>query len=257
MEEKALAVRTVGIDAPLRWLRKGWEDLRYDPLSSLGFGVVFAIGGGLIVLATLRAPHLMAVAFSGFFLLAPLLAAGLYALSRLRGTVERPAFFDALALVKAKKASLAQVGLGLLLVMLVWERFTAMLFAVLASPETASPTIAALIVSGEEWPLVVAWFVTGGLVAAGIFTVTVVSVPLLLDRDVDLFTAVATSVQVVRTNPWPMAVWAAWIVGLTLLGYALVLFGLAVTLPLLGHATWHAYRELVGEASSQTAGSNP
>ena len=112
MEEKALAVRTVGIDAPLRWLRKGWEDLRYDPLSSLGFGVVFAIGGGLIVLATLRAPHLMAVAFSGFFLLAPLLAAGLYALSRLRGTVERPAFFDALALVKAKKRVWPKWGWG-------------------------------------------------------------------------------------------------------------------------------------------------
>jgi uncharacterized membrane protein len=246
MDEKALPVRKVEVGAPLRWLQRGWNDFQYDSLSSIGFGVVFAIGGGLIVLATLDAPHLMAAAFSGFFLLAPLLASGLYALSMLRGAVERPAFFAAIALVKRKKAALAQIGLVLLLVMLLWERFTAVLFAVLASPETVNPSVATLIRAGEEWELVALWFISGALVAAGVFTVTVVSVPLLFDRDVDLFTAVATSVQAVRTNPLPMLVWAGAIVLLTLVGYALLLFGLAVTLPLLGHATWHAYCDLVG-----------
>lgn len=115
MEEKALAVRTVGIDAPLRWLRKGWEDLRYDPLSSLGFGVVFAIGGGLIVLTTLRAPHLMAVAFSGFFSACTALGRGTLRVESVAGHGRAASLFRRAGVGQSEKSESGPSGAGVAL----------------------------------------------------------------------------------------------------------------------------------------------
>ena len=89
------------------------------------------------------------------------------------------------------------------------------------------------------------WLLMGGILAAPIFASTAIAMPLLLDRRVSLLQAVLTSWQAVLANPLPMAFWAALIMGLTLLGLATALLGLIVVIPLLGHASWHAYRDLV------------
>ena len=93
------------------------------------------------------------------------------------------------------------------------------------------------------------WLVLGGVLAAPIFASTVIAIPLLLDRRVTLMRAVLTSWQVVLSNPVAMAVWAFLIMGLTALGMASLLLGLIAVIPVLGHASWHAYRDLVDVSS--------
>src|SRR5690606_7493790 len=99
-----------------------------------------------------------------------------------------------------------------------------------------------LLSAGDAWLLV--WFLAGGLGAAIVFAVTAISVPMLVDRDVPLATAIRTSVAAVGLNPVSLGMWAAGIMAITLMGFVTVI-GLVVVLPLLGHATWHAYRDLV------------
>lgn len=240
-------IRQITPTRPFAWLRAGWQDLRANPLPSLAYGLLFALGGDLILLAALDHPHLMTVAVSGFFLVAPLLAAGLYELSRSRTCGQRLLFIDSLRVFRRNGESLALFGLLLALAALIWERFSAIAFALLSGDgvTSGSALLTEIILHGEHTLFVATWFALGGLLAAFIYCIAVVSVPMLVDRDCDIATAMATSLRVVMRNPLPMLVWAALIASLTLLGFATLLFGLIVFLPILGHASWHAYRDLV------------
>jgi uncharacterized membrane protein len=241
------AIRSIDVIRPLAWLRAGWQDLKANPLPSLAYGLLFAIGGDLIILAALGHPHLLTVAISGFFLIAPLLAAGLYELSRCQARGERLMFIDSLRCFQRNGQSIALFGLILALVMLFWERVSAVSFALIAidSPGAASAYLSDLIVSGEHLAFTVTWMVLGGLLALGVFAISVVAVPLMLDRDADVATALMTSLRAFGRNFKPLLLWAALIVALTLFGFATLLFGLVVIMPVLGHASWHAYRDLV------------
>ncbi len=229
------------------WLKAGWSDLRANPLPSLAYGLLFALGGDLILLSLLDHPHLFTVALSGFFLLAPLLAAGLYELSRRHAAGQHPLFIDTLSCYRSNGESLAMFGLMLALLMLLWERFSAVAFALLSGGGafSGSALLTEIILSGEHLPFVLTWLVMGGLLAALVFALAVVAVPMMLDRQTDVVTAMATSLRATLANPLPLLVWAAVIVTLTLLGFATLLFGLVVIMPILGHASWHAYRDLV------------
>jgi len=241
------AIRRVDARAPSRWLEAGWQDIKANPLPSLAYGLLFALGGDLILLAAIDHPHLLTVAISGFFLIAPLLAAGLYELSRANASGERRLFIDSLRCFRRNGQSLALFGLLLGLVALVWERFTAVSFALLSGNGTfgGSALLTEIILRGEHLPFVLTWLALGGILAAFVFMLAVVSVPMMLDRDCDPVTAMAASLRACATNPGPLALWAALIVILTLTGFATLLFGLVVLMPMLGHASWHAYRELV------------
>ena len=240
-------IRQIGTDRPFAWLRAGWQDLKANPLPSLAYGLLFAIGGDLIILAALGHPHLLTVAISGFFLVAPLLAAGLYELSRCHARGERLMFIDSLRCFRRNGQSIAFFGLILALVMLFWERVSAVSFALIAidSPGAASAYLSDLVFSGGHLAFTVTWMGLGGLLALGVFAISVVAVPLLLDRDTDVATAMMTSLRTFGLNTGPLLLWAGLIVTLTLLGFATLLFGLVVIMPVLGHASWHAYRDLV------------
>ncbi len=240
-------VRKVGLSRPLVWIRAGWLDLRANPLPSLAYGLLFALAGDLIILAALNRPHLLTVAISGFFLIAPLLAAGLYELSRALAKDEHLFFIDSLRCFRRNGESLLFLGLILGLISLFWERVSAVAFALVAidSPTSGAIFLNEIIVSGEHLAFTATWFATGALLALLVFAGTVVSVPLILDRDTDAPTAIATSLRTFIGNVFPLLVWAALIVALTLLGFASLLFGLVLIMPILGHASWHAYRELV------------
>lgn len=231
----------------LTWLKAGWADLRANPLPSLAYGLLFALGGDLILLTLLDQPHLFTVALSGFFLVAPLLAAGLYELSRSHANGERLMFIDSLRCYRSNGESLALFGLMLALLMLLWERFSAVAFALLSGGGAfnGSALLTEIILAGEHLPFVLTWLLIGALLAGLVFTLAVVAVPMMLDRQTDVVTAMATSLRATLANPAPLLVWAALIVGLTVLGFATLLFGLVVIMPILGHASWHAYRDLV------------
>lgn len=240
-------IRRIATDRPFHWLRAGWADIKANPLPSLAYGLLFALCGDLIILATLDRPHLITVSVSGFFLLAPLLAAGLIELSRRTARGEKILFIDSVRCFGRNGESLAFFGLILALVALMWERFSAVAFALLGSTSgtDAGVFIGRLIMSGEHSTFVATWFVLGGLLALGVFAISVVAVPMMLDHDADVPTAILTSLRAFTTNLGPLLLWAALLVGLTLFGFATLLFGLVAIMPILGHASWHAYRDLV------------
>lgn len=240
-------VRRVSAARILVWLQAGWHDLRANPVPSLAYGLLFGIGGDLILLASLRYPHLFSVAISGFFLVAPLLAAGLYELSRRQAAGERPIFVESLQVFRRNGLSIAFFGLLLALLTLLWERTSAMIFTLFenSSGLDIGRLMSQVFANPEHLGFFVAWLGLGAMLALFTFALSVVSVPLMLDRDDDVVNAMLTSLSAFAANPGTLLLWAAGIVALTLLGFATLLFGLVVIMPILGHASWHAYRDLV------------
>lgn len=241
------AIRRIGWDRPFAWLGAGLDDLKANPLPSIAYGLLFAIGGDLILLAALSYPYLVTVAVSGFFLVGPLLAAGLYELSRQTAQGKKPMFIESLRCYRRNAQSLALFGLLIALAVVFWERFSAIAFALLG-PSAVGDTgvfLSRIIFSGEHNAFALTWVALGGLLALFVFALSVVSVPMMLDRDSDFVTAMVTSLQACLDNTGPLLLWAAVIVALTLIGFATLLFGLILIMPILGHASWHAYRELV------------
>jgi len=246
-EDDLPSIRRVDVRAPARWLEAGWQDIRRTPIASLAYGLLFALGGDLIILSLLSHPHLLALSVSGFFFVAPLLAAGLYELSRASARGEKLIFVDSLRVFGRNFQSLALFGLLLALIAMLWERLTAIAFALLGatSIDAGSVLLSELLISGEHLLFSATWLALGAVLAGFVFSLAVVAVPMMVDRDCDPVTAMATSLRTVVANPGPLVLWAALIVTLTLTGFATLLFGLVVIMPMLGHASWHAYRELV------------
>lgn len=242
------AIRRVERIAPLRWLRLGWHDLARSWPVSLGYGGLFASLGGLLMLWARDSPHLGLALLSGFALVAPLLAIGFYAISsRLEHGLDAGGFTHPLTTLRRNAASIGLFALTLAFTLSVWERISAVLVGLFLKNDlvTNGHFSLALLFDGEHWGFVIAYLVFGALLAGLVFALSVVSLPMMLDRPVDLATAVMTSLWSVWHNPLPMLAWAATVGALTVLGLASYFVGLVVLFPLLGHASWHAYRELV------------
>ncbi|WP_243457540.1 DUF2189 domain-containing protein [Ottowia testudinis] len=250
------AVRQVALMAPFNWLALGWRDLWRIGLPSLAHGLVLAAFGALLVLVAGNHFWLLAGAFSGFLVVAPVLATSLYALSR---ALERgePAGWRTIRktwtrwqysrfAVHGGYWSLVRFGLLLSLAGTGWVLTSAALITLLAPAPVNTPMdFARHVVLAPGGHLFELWLTMGALMAAPLFASSVVSMPLLLDRRVDVLQAVLTSWQTVLTNPGALALWAALIMLLTGLGMLTGLLGLIAVVPWLGHASWHAYRALV------------
>jgi uncharacterized membrane protein len=238
-------VRALTPSRPLAWLAAGWRDLWRTPLLSLAHGAAMLLGAAGILAIGRGNFGLLAGAFSGFALLAPLLAFGLYEISR-RLTLGQPA--DAGAVADAwLRGGWAPVRLGLLLAAIGSAWVGVSVIVVMSAPLAAGSGVEAFLryfALADHGYRLLAWLQAGGMVAATVFAIAAVSLPMLLDRQVDLRRAVLTSVAAVGANPVTMAAWAGLIMALTLAGMATVL-GLVVIVPWLGHATWHAYRDAV------------
>jgi len=241
------AIRQLSFGRIAAWLAAGWRDLCANPIPSLAYGLLFGLAGDMILLASVTRPHLFGVAISSFFLVAPLLAAGLYELSRQTAAGEKPIFIDSLRVFRRHGRPLALFGLLLGLLTLAWERVSATAFALLGdlSNLAIGRFFAQFVLSGEHTGFFIAWLALGGILALLSFALSVASVPIILDRDKDVMSAMQFSLHAFAANYGVLLLWAATIVALTLLGFATLLFGLVVIMPILGHASWHAYRDLV------------
>ncbi|MFZ4534717.1 DUF2189 domain-containing protein [Propionivibrio sp.] len=240
-------VRRIGMDRPMVWLRSGWRDMRANPIASVAYGLLFAIAGDFILIFAWRTPYLFTAAVSGFFLIAPLLAGGLYEISRRQSEGQHSTFFDSLACWGRNGESMAMFGLLMAVATFMWERISSVFFALII-PDLAPDLwafVPNVLLNREYRGLALTWFFIGATLALLVFSVSAVSIPMLIDRRVTAITAMITSLRAVALNIVPMLLWAALVVMLTLAGFATLLFGLIVFMPLLGHASWHAYRDLV------------
>lgn len=240
-------IRRVGIGGPFHWLARGWEDLARNPSASFAHGLFFALAGLVLLRVALAWPYLFTTAVFGFLLVGPLVAAGIYEISRQRERQRRIGWRLSLRAWRRHGASMGLFAAMLALTSIAWERISAIVFALFYGGNAPNLRIFLIDVflSGRYTALALAWLLAGAVLAAIVFCVSAVAAPMLVDRDVDAATAMATSVKAVRTNPAAMALWAVLIVVLAAIGFATMLVGMVVLLPLLGHATWHAYREMV------------
>lgn len=239
-------VRALEARAPWRWLREGWQDLRAAPLPGLFYGGVLALMGFLLTRYYAGAVGLALT--TGFLLVGPFLAIGLYDVSRRRERGEPPGLAPTLTAWKGNFPSIGFYALILTLALAVWIRVSVVVVA-LFFPDgapTAAQFVAALARSPDAWAFLLAYAAAGAGLALLVFATSAVSLPMLLDREkMDVVSAMIVSFNVLRRNFRTMLVWGAVIVALTVLGFATLYLGLIVALPLIGHATWHAYRDAV------------
>lgn len=231
---------------PLGWLAAGWRDFMRCPLPGLLHGLLLAGFGGALFATARHAFWLLTGAFSGFLLVAPLLATGLYAVSRALQREGRAGVGTALAAWRPRDGRLVLFGVLLAFAGTGWVLTSASLVTGFAHAPVDSPAdFLRVVVLADEGRLFETWLALGGVLAAPVFASSVVAIPLLLDREVSVAGAVFTSWRAVLDNPVALALWAALIMGLTLAGMASAMLGLVVVVPWLAHASWHAYRDLV------------
>jgi uncharacterized membrane protein len=245
----ALPVRTIDVECPWQWLAKGWRDLWRAPSVSLGYGAALAAASGAVTIGLWleNALYLMLPMLAGFMMIGPLVATGLYETSRRLERGESASLRDAAGAFRAHLGGLAALGFVLMFFFLAWIRLAFLIFALLFQGVTPSweHFISTVFLSVDGIPLLAVGTAVGGVLAVIVFAMTVVSIPLLLDRDIGVVSAMATSVAAFLRNWRIMIGWGALIVLFTAAGFATFYLGLIITLPLIGYASWHAYRDLV------------
>ena len=255
-------VLPIVLDQPLHWLALGFKDFSKSPWLSTLHGLVLAIWGAAITWLAHDRFWLLAGSLSGFLVIAPVLATSLYAMSR---AMERNDKVDFKLLVNTWTQwhvrlrnepdsywSLIRFGLLLALAATGWVITSSALITLFAPVPIHTPLdFVRHVVLNNKHFLFEIWLGLGGLTAAPVFASSVISMPLLLDRKVTVLQAVLTSWKVVLTHPLPMVFWAFLIMGFSLLGIFSLFLGLILIVPMLGHGSWHAYRQLVDVSSME------
>jgi uncharacterized membrane protein len=244
------AVHTVQPDAPWAWLGAGWRDLWAVPQVSLAYGLLFAAISGVLTwsLFHLDMQYMLMPMAAGFMLVGPMLAVGLYETSRRLATGETVGLGPALFVKTRSPAQLAFLGALLMLMLLAWIRIAQLVYALffgLSDFPGFEQSIQLVFFTPEGLGMLAVGSAAGGVIAVGVFAVAAFAVPMLMVREMDAVSAMIASVAAVRANLWPMLVWGWLIVVMTAVGIVTLYVGLIVTFPLLGHATWHAYRQVI------------
>jgi uncharacterized membrane protein len=242
-----IEVMHVSVLRPLTWLKLGWLDMRRHWGASLGYGgLIVALGWTLLVFCGTH-PYFVAAAITGFLLVGPAMSAGLCEMSR-RDSLGQPANFDdSLEGFGRNSSALIEFGVILAICAVVWFGISALLLGTvfhIAAPDMRETLYRGFIDSANR-SQVLAYIAIGGLLAASVFAVSVVAIPLIIDRHATAGQAMRASMKAVFANVPAMILWSALIVILTIIGYAPLLGGLLIIAPLLGHAMWYAYKDMV------------
>ncbi len=242
----------IHMEDPWRWLAAGWQDFSNNRRCSLVYGAAFSLITGFILWGMSQDGQvaLFLIFASGFMLVAPIFAVGLYEASRRLGKGEKPTLKTMMLVKTSAPTQLAYLGLLLCTMFLLWVRAATLVYAIFFGTANFPPIdefIPMILNSSEGAWMLAAGTIIGASFALFAFTVSAISIPMLMTRDTDIITALVTSVRAVRDNFAPMMLWA-WIImlfttfGITTLGLAML-----VVYPLIGHATWHAYKAIVPE----------
>ena len=251
-DRRPFTIRRVSIDRSGAWLAAAWRDFLGAPGVSLTYGAVLVAIGYLLTLGLFGAGlgSLVLPLTGGFLLVAPILAIGLYEVSR---NLEegRPARLSAVRdACRGNGGQIAAMGVVLMILFHVWVLIALFIFALFFNqdPPALDSFVSDVVFSLKGAPFLIVGTAAGALLAAAVFAITAVSLPMLMDLEVDVMTAIAVSLLTVRANWRVMVGWAAMIALIAGVGLATFLVGLLVAFPLLGYATWHAYRDLVAVA---------
>lgn len=256
-----LQILTIDSMRPLQWLQLGWRDTKRAGWVSLLHGFLLTLLGTSMFVVGHDHFLLLVSIVTGFLVVAPILATSLYALSRAMEAGEAPSLNVVIRTWTNWQANhankfgndywcLVQFGTLLGLAALGWLLTSASLILTFSPVPVHTPqAFLQSVVLARHGFLFELWMAVGGFLAAPIFASSVIAIPLLLDRQISLKDAVLASWQVVLANPVPMAVWAALIAGMTILGFSLLMLGLIPVISILGHASWYAYRDVVDAAA--------
>lgn len=248
-------VRAIKFGDIVESLVHGLRDLQAAPRYGLAFGLLYTLGGMAIVacLSALKMTYLAYPLAAGFAILGPFVAVGLYQVSRdlAAGT---PLSFRRLWSIVANRREVGWMAFVVGFFFVIWMYQVRLLLALFlgnAGSFASLNEFLQIVFSTTEGVLfLVVGNVIGVALSLILFSITVVSFPLVLDRDVDFVTAMITSVRAVAMNPVPMLGWAAIVVALLVISTLPLFLGLVVSVPILGHATWHLYRKLVVPADT-------
>lgn len=246
-----LPINRVDVEMPWGWLRRGWQDMARVPAVSLTFGLIIA-AISVVILYGLWQQDFLAYSFplaSGFMFVAPFLGIAFYEISR-RIEMGAPIHFHDIAVAWMKRPGrIFTLGLVMMLFQVAWMRIATLIYALFFGTASVewSNFVLTILTTTDGLIFLMVGAVVGGMLAAVNFALSVVSFPLLLDRDIGTAQAIATSVAASIANWRVLFGWGALIVLFTGAGLVTGCIGLIVTMPLIGHASWHAYRDLVGE----------
>lgn len=245
------SIRTVGVDAPFRWLAGGWRDFGAAPLSFMLYGlalglVSLALCWGIVV--TNGAFWVLALT-CGFVFLAPMLAMGLYEAGRTIEAGGKPSLSRMLFVRDAVRQDIAYLGLALLLIYFLWSRFAQIVYGLSTwrLHRTVEEFVTFAVATKEGHTMLISGSIVGGVMAFFTYCLVVVAAPMLLDRRSNVFQAVATSFGAVAQNFAPLLLWAVLIVFFLIAAAMTGFLGFTLIFPWLGLASWRAYRELVDE----------
>jgi len=243
----AIELRPLSFADPFRWLAAGWRDFRRAPLIGLFFGACFMLMGWCLLGVYEHAPIYTLALSAGFLLMGPFLCLGLYQVSRRLQQGFQPRLLDCLTAWRKRMSQIAIFGTVLLILEMIWGRAALVVFAVSfdGMPDLAGSL--GKLLNPENLGFITAYLGIGGFFAGLIYSVSVVSIPMLLDRPTDAVTAGLTSLRLVLTQTGVMLFWGALITVLVVLALLPGFAGLLVVGPVLGHASWHAYRAAVVE----------
>ena len=240
-----IRLHAVGLGAPWQWLRLGWRDFRRAPGIGVFYGACFAFMGWMLLELFRHAPAYTLALSAGFLLAGPFMCLGLYDVSRKLEHGDTPGLVASLTAWRARTGTMAVFGAVLLVLEMLWARASLIVFALSfdGMPDFKGSLLA--LIDPENLAFIVAYVAVGGLFAGLIFAIGVVAMPMILDRQTDAITAGLTSLRLCLTQPALMVLWGAVITALVVLAMTPWFLGLLVVAPVLGHASWHAYRATV------------
>ena len=253
-------IQTIGPGDILDCLEKGIEDFRAAPQYGLFFGFVYAFFGWLMLALLLHfdLPYLAYPLATGFALIAPFTGAGLYDVSRRLERGEPTTWTGVLcAVCSTCTRELLWMALVTVFSLIIWLDIAAVLFFTFMGYGASSTgeLLHNILTTPTGWMFLLVGNAVGAILAAIVFSYSVVSFPMLFDRDVDFVTAMVTSVKSVLHNPLAMVLWALTIGLLLVISLASLFLGLILVLPVLGHTTWHVYRRVVAHDDEQASAS--
>jgi uncharacterized membrane protein len=244
-------MRALGLTDPFRWLLRGWQDLWQHPGIALFYGLCFWFMAQVLALVFKHKPEYTLSLVSGCLLVGPFLAMGLYEVSRKREQGEVPDMATSLMCWDRHIRSMAMLVLVLMVLELLWGRASLVVFAVFFNTGMPSTTgVIEAVFNPQNIEFLLVYLGVGGVFAALVYGLSVVSIPMILDRDTDAISAVLTSMRVVFSHPGVMLLWGLLLSALVLAALWPWALGIIVVGPWLGHASWHAYRGSVAWTES-------